>query len=456
MCRRSASSPTRARSARPMHRYLLVGRAGITSDGPVHWQPGTCRRSATAETRSTCGRCWPVRAELLPWLLQWYDEADADPSLDRPGSQIAALVDAELRSLHLVPDDLTGWRPAPAASRKVPPMTLLRELIDIPEQVYKSDFVISLKTAIEEPDKTLAEYVVTDQLAACFRHALGLITSAAAEGRSKAAYLHASFGAGKSAFMAVSDLLLAGVPAARANAKLAPIVAEFAGALDGRRFLLVPYQAVGAISLEQVVLGGYVEHVRALHPDKALPAVYVADGILADARIKRIELGDETFLRLLSEGDAADEWGTYGAGWGAERFDAALAAGRASSGHDQLVSALLRTHYRAVPGQAQATSEGFVPIDDGLEAISRHAKSLGYDAVVLFLDERAVVGGAHERRGVREQGRRQGRQARRGRRGAAAGADRELDRPPARLARAGRRPRTGRPVAQRARHPAPL
>jgi hypothetical protein len=53
-------------------------------------------------------------AELVPWLLQWYDEANADPSLDRPGSQIAALVDAELRSLHLVPDDLTSWRPAPA------------------------------------------------------------------------------------------------------------------------------------------------------------------------------------------------------------------------------------------------------------------------------------------------------------------------------------------------------
>jgi hypothetical protein len=51
-------------------------------------------------------------AELVPWLLQWYDESNTDPSLDRPGSQIAALIDAELRALHLVPDDLTSWRPA--------------------------------------------------------------------------------------------------------------------------------------------------------------------------------------------------------------------------------------------------------------------------------------------------------------------------------------------------------
>ncbi|MGA2528897.1 MAG: BREX-2 system adenine-specific DNA-methyltransferase PglX [Acidimicrobiales bacterium] len=52
-------------------------------------------------------------AELVPWLLQWHDDPNLDPALDRPGAQIAALVDAELRALHLVPDDLTSWRPAP-------------------------------------------------------------------------------------------------------------------------------------------------------------------------------------------------------------------------------------------------------------------------------------------------------------------------------------------------------
>jgi hypothetical protein len=52
-------------------------------------------------------------AELVPWLRQWYDDPDPDPALDRPGSQIAALVDAELRALHLTADDLAGWRPAP-------------------------------------------------------------------------------------------------------------------------------------------------------------------------------------------------------------------------------------------------------------------------------------------------------------------------------------------------------
>ena len=52
-------------------------------------------------------------AELVPWLKHWYDEANTDPALDRPGSQIAALLDAEMRALHLTPDDLASWRPGP-------------------------------------------------------------------------------------------------------------------------------------------------------------------------------------------------------------------------------------------------------------------------------------------------------------------------------------------------------
>lgn len=56
-------------------------------------------------------------SELVPWLRQWYDEPNPDPALDRPGTQIASLVDAELRALHLSADDLTAWRPEPARRR---------------------------------------------------------------------------------------------------------------------------------------------------------------------------------------------------------------------------------------------------------------------------------------------------------------------------------------------------
>jgi uncharacterized protein involved in type VI secretion and phage assembly len=50
-------------------------------------------------------------AELVPWLKQWYDEPNPDPALHRRGSQIATLVDAELRALHLTSDDLVNWLP---------------------------------------------------------------------------------------------------------------------------------------------------------------------------------------------------------------------------------------------------------------------------------------------------------------------------------------------------------
>lgn len=266
-------------------------------------------------------------------------------------------------------------------------MTLLKELIDIPERVHQSDFVISLKSAIEDPVATMRDYVVTKQLVDSFDEALSLITSAVGDRRSKSTYLHASFGAGKSAFMAVLHLLLQGEPAATTNPELAPVVANYSEKLAGRKFLLVPYQAVGADSIEQIVLGGYVEHLQRLHPEAPLPPVYVADGIVNDAVRKRQQLGDDTFFRVLSDGEVADEWGDFGAGWEASRFEAAVAAAPGTTQRDELISALLRTHYSAVPGQAQATGQGFVPLDNGLEAVSRHAKALGYDAVVMFLDE---------------------------------------------------------------------
>lgn len=50
-------------------------------------------------------------AELVPWLKQWYDEPNTDPALNRPGTQISALVDTEMRSLGLTAQDVTAWRP---------------------------------------------------------------------------------------------------------------------------------------------------------------------------------------------------------------------------------------------------------------------------------------------------------------------------------------------------------
>ena len=55
---------------------------------------------------------------------------------------------------------------------------LLKDLIEIPTEVHKADFVISLADGIDEPERTVDSYVVTDQLVGCFDRALGLIAAA--------------------------------------------------------------------------------------------------------------------------------------------------------------------------------------------------------------------------------------------------------------------------------------
>ena len=104
-------------------------------------------------------------------------------------------------------------------------MTLLRDVITIPEAVHKGDFVMSLATGVADRQATLDSYVVTPQLADAFENALGFIASAVTERKSKAAYLDGSFGSGKSHFMAVLHLILQGDPDARAIPELGEAIA---------------------------------------------------------------------------------------------------------------------------------------------------------------------------------------------------------------------------------------
>ena len=84
----------------------------------------------------------------------------------------------------------------------------IKDLIDLPDRVHGGDFVLKLSEGVENPKATLHDYVVTEQLARCFDTALDFIRSAVDSASSKAAYLHGSFGSGKSHFMAVLHLLL--------------------------------------------------------------------------------------------------------------------------------------------------------------------------------------------------------------------------------------------------------
>lgn len=47
----------------------------------------------------------------------------------------------------------------------------------------------------------------------------------------------------------------------------------------------------------------------------------------------------------------------------------------------------MRAFFSAYQTAAGVQGESFLPLDQGLAVLSKHARDLGYDAVILFLDE---------------------------------------------------------------------
>jgi hypothetical protein len=267
-------------------------------------------------------------------------------------------------------------------------MPTIGDIFDIPTQVHQGDFVLRLAEGVTRPAETLGTYVVTPQLVVCFEQALSLIKSALEGNSSKGAYLHGSFGSGKSHFMAVLTLLLQQNADARSIPELAPVVARHNAWTTGKKFLVVPYHLIGAISLEASVLGHYATVVRQRHPEAPTPGFYRAERLFDDARRLRASMGDVAFFAQLGGSrDDASGWGSLGSGWDAESFEAAMAAPPMAEARLHLVGDLIDAFFQAARDLATAGSEGFIPLDAGLSVMSKHAQALGYDAVILFLDE---------------------------------------------------------------------
>ena len=266
-------------------------------------------------------------------------------------------------------------------------MTLLKDLIDIPEQVQKGDFVLRLTEGVIRPEETLKSYVVTPELADCFDNALTFIKSAIATTTSKATYLHGSFGSGKSHFMAVLHLILQGNTNARALPKLANVITKHKNWLQGKKILLVPYHMIGSRDMESGILGGYVEFIRKNHPEAPIPGVYLAEGLFRDAENLRQQMGDIPFFKTLNDSDDSDGWGNLSNQWTAPRFTTALTARPGTEERSQLISILIKKFFQSYDLQASSQSEALLPLDQGLAVITQHAQILGYDALILFLDE---------------------------------------------------------------------
>ena len=270
-------------------------------------------------------------------------------------------------------------------------MPLLRDLINIPETLPPNRFVLRLTEGVRDPEATVAEYVVTPQLVKCFNEALELVRDTVAKRSSNGTYLHGSFGSGKSHFMAVLHLILTGEPAARGIPELAEVIARHNSWMGGKKFLLVPYHMIGATSLEDGILKGYCDFLNRTQPEVTLPAIYQSAALIEQARQERARYGDESFFRMLNQtAGQQGGWGDIEADWNPTRFEAAAVAPPGHGEHKALVSRL-QEHYEAA---AHVLSD-YVNIDDGLAALSQHAHTLGYDGLVLFLDELMLWLAAH-------------------------------------------------------------
>lgn len=267
-------------------------------------------------------------------------------------------------------------------------MPLIKELINLPEQVNKGDFVLRLTEGVQNPEQTLKNYVVTDQLSKCFDHALSFIRSAVADRTSKASYLHGSFGSGKSHFMAVLHLILQGVTKARSIPELAGVISKHNPWIAGKKCLLVPYHMIGARNMESAILGGYADFVQRTHPDAHLPGVYLSEKIFLDAESLRQRMGGDAFFQALNESTGGDDgWGELSVGWDVARFDHAVSSLPGDEDRLQLVGDLVTTFFSSQQEVSKSSGEGFINLDDGLSVMSKHAKGLGYDVIILFLDE---------------------------------------------------------------------
>ena len=131
----------------------------------------------------------------------------------------------------------------------------LRDAISIPEAVHDADFVLQIDKAQDQPDQTINDYVVTPGIAAAFHDGLELIRSAFENTSARGTFVHGSFGAGKSHFMAVLHLLLTGNAHARALPGLQEEVAKYSLVLD-RNLLAVDYYNAGDLADVSKALNG--------------------------------------------------------------------------------------------------------------------------------------------------------------------------------------------------------
>ncbi len=288
----------------------------------------------------------------------------------------------------------------PPTQPPTPNDTHVKPLFELPDSIHQITFVEKLSEAVDHPTRTAGTYVVTPPIAECFDRALRVVGASLKDARSRAAYLHGSFGSGKSHFMAMLSLLLDGHEAAWRVPELHPLRAkhDFAGK---KKLLQLHFHMVGFESIEEAIFRRYLTFSKTHHPAARVPGVFADEKLFNDAATLLDELGDDAFFAPMNNAANApnaalattstptpistgDEWGEFAGHttWDRNRFDHCVTSTEPKE-REELFSALVKTRFRAYAEE----SRQYIDLDSGLAVLGRHAKGLGYDGVVLFLDE---------------------------------------------------------------------
>ena len=266
-------------------------------------------------------------------------------------------------------------------------MTTLRSLLQLPETVAKGHFVVRLTEGIEHPEALLRDYAVTPDLAGTYDKSLALVRDSLDNCLSAGAYVHGSFGSGKSHFLAVLSLILAGDATPWSTASLHATLAKHEW-VRSKRLMRLHFHVVGANSLEEKIFAGYLDFVKQHHPEALVPALFQDTALFDNADAMRKLVGDDPFFAKLNEDPAttspAANWGSLrpASRWHAATFEETRRSNDPRA-RGELFSALVKTWFPAFASQHGA----YIGIDKGLAVLSNHAHTLGYDGVVLFLDE---------------------------------------------------------------------
>lgn len=263
-------------------------------------------------------------------------------------------------------------------------MSLLQDLLKLPREIRNADFVVRIAEGVAHPDTLLDRYAVTSDIHDAFKEALELAQEAVLGKASRGAYIHGSFGAGKSQFMGVLSLLLGGHEGAWQTPELHDLWTTYAP-VRAKKLLRLHFHMTGARSLEEKVFTQYLEVVRKQHAGAPMPPLFRDAPLFQSAQEYRRQLGDGPFFAAVNAGqEGGDGWGELGAAgtWDAARFDDACRSDDAAL-RAQLFSDLVRLPIFA----GYAGGGEWVSFEEGLKRISRHAASLGYEGLVFFLDE---------------------------------------------------------------------